>query len=281
MAIRIAAWNTEGRLGQRTTKSRGSPEHILEGIRQLDADVVVLPEVYYEQIGPGVDDQLHALGYEWADVRYDDVALPSDNDDRPHAVHLRILSRLPLLDVQRHRFQDVRTLMSAAVMDPATKQRIRILATHLDDRSEALRMKQVAAVVDFINGEDMQTVMLGDFNAMWDSVIARGIRSAPVRWLAAHVPGVWLRSIATRFTDMASGTALQFLAEQAGLRDADIRRQPTSTPKLRGVEWLPSIRMAQLDHILISSELIAETVAVMPDGGSDHRAIITTIRLKD
>lgn len=280
MSIKIAAWNIEGRLSPRTHGRRGSPQHILAGIRRLDADIIVLPEVYYEKIAPGVDEQLQQLGYQWQDALYGDIILATDSEDRSKGVYLRILSRLPLEDVRRLRFRDVRTLLTATVVDPSSGRRIRLLATHLDDRAEALRMKQVEAMEEFINTESMPTVMLGDFNAIWDSWVARWVRSRLVRWLAGHAPSEWLRSVAIRFTDMASGTALQFLADHAGMHDADVKRKATATPKLYGAEWLPSIRLAQLDHILLSDDLDADHVDVARDGGSDHRAIMTTIRVR-
>lgn len=278
MALKVAAWNVEGRLSPRTSGRRGSPTHILAGIRRLDADVVVLPEAYYETIAPGVDDALHRLGYHWYDARYDDVALAADEAGRPTEVHLRILSRLPLENVRRLRFHDIRTLMCATLTDPSTGRQLLVIATHLDDRAESLRMQQVQEVAAFIRAENMPTVMLGDFNAIWDGKRARIMRSRSVRRVVGLLPNEWLRSVATRFADMASGTTLDYLAAHAGLLDADPRRRATATPKLYGAEWLPSIRMAQLDHILISDDIVAGRVDIASDGGSDHRAIHTTIQ---
>lgn len=281
MAIKIAAWNVEGRLSQRTTKRRGSPRHILDGIRQLDADVIVLPEAYYKDPATGMDEQLRRLGYQWYDARYDDTNDPSSEADGDRTnVYIRILSRLPIESARISRFGDVRTLGFVTVHDPVSGRRLLVIATHLDDRSEALRLKQAGAIAELVRYEKLPAVMLGDFNAVWDGAAARFLRSGAVRSLATCVPGKWFRSVAMRFTDMASGRVLQFLADRAGVRDADANRQATATPKLHGVEWLPSIRMAQLDHILITGELSASGVTVMPDGGSDHRAITTTIRFK-
>lgn len=282
MSIKIAAWNVEGRLSRRTTKRRGSPEHILDGIRRLDADVIVLPEAYYEAIDPGVDEQLLDLGYAWHDAEYGDI--PFDDNvygSRVDRVYLRILSRLPLESVQLHRFEDIRTLLSATVNDPATGRRLHVIAVHLDDRAETLRMKQTGAIAKFLHANAMPAIMLGDFNAVWDGRMARVLRSRFSRRLAGCMPGKWLRSVAVRFADMASGTVLQFLKDNARMNEADRLHQATATPKLHGVEWLPSIRIAQLDHILISDELAVDGVSVMPDGGSDHRAIITTVYVND
>jgi endonuclease/exonuclease/phosphatase family metal-dependent hydrolase len=57
------------------------------------------------------------------------------------------------------------------------------------------------------------------------------------------------------------------------LVDADTKKRPTTTPKMRGLEWMPSIRMAQIDHIFVSSDAEVSNFSVAQDGGSDHRAI--------
>jgi endonuclease/exonuclease/phosphatase family metal-dependent hydrolase len=249
-------------------------------ICRLDADVIVLPEAHHGTVADGVDERLQQYGYHWHDVMYSDIAHDTTGDDRSEPVYLRVLSRLPIEEVREVRFGDIRSLLRIVVVDPETQRRIRLFAIHLDDRAEVLRMIQVKAIVHHLAGERLPTVLLGDFNAVWDGPMARVMRSRLVRWLASHMPGVWLRSVATRFTDMASGTTLDILAEEAGVRDADVNRQPTATPKLYGVEWLPSIRIAQLDHILLSSDLAATHVEVAGDGGADHRAISAMVHIK-
>jgi endonuclease/exonuclease/phosphatase family metal-dependent hydrolase len=277
MAIRVAAWNVEGRLSPRTTAERGSPKHILAGIQRLNADIVVLPEAHHGMVADGIDEQLRQYGYSWCDVRYDDVAYGTTGA-RNKASHLRILSRLPIEEVHRMRFGGVRSLLDVIVVEPVSRLRIRVLAVHLDDRAEVLRVAQVKAIARHLaSDKDLPTILLGDFNAIWDSLAARVMRSQVLRWLARHAPSAWLRLLMIRFTDMATGTTMKILAEQAGLYDADDRHRATATPKLYGVEWLPSIRIAQLDHILLSNDLVATHVTVMGDGGSDHRAISTTI----
>lgn len=281
MAIKVAAWNVEGRLSPRTDERRGSPKHILVEICRLNADIIVLLEAHHGEVAVGVDERLRQYGYEWHDVLYSDMPLRFDSEERLNGVYyLRILSRLPLEDVREQRFGDIRTLVSMAVVDPVTNRQIRIVGVHLDDRAEMLRMKQVEALSHFIAAEKLPVVVLGDFNAVWDGIMARVIRSRPVRWVARHMPGEWLRSLAVRFTDMASGTTMSFLAENTSLRDADIEHRPTATPKLYGAEWLPGIRLAQLDHILLSDDLAATHLEVAHDGGADHRAVSATIHLK-
>jgi hypothetical protein len=46
MAIKVASWNVEGRLSGYVENGRGSAGHILDGIENLDADIVVLPEAF-------------------------------------------------------------------------------------------------------------------------------------------------------------------------------------------------------------------------------------------
>lgn len=280
MAIRVAAWNVEGRLSPRITARRGSPKHILAGIQRLNADVIVLPEAHHGMVADGIDEQLRQYGYSWCDVRYDDIAYGTTGA-RDAASYLRILSRLPIEEAHRVRFGNVRSLLDVIVVEPESLQRIRVLAVHLDDRAEVLRVAQAKAIARHLaSNKKLPTILLGDFNAVWDGLMARVTRSRVVRWVACHAPSAWLRLLMMRFADMATGTTMKILAEQVGLHDADVRHRATATPKLYGVEWLPSIRIAQLDHILLSDDLVAAHVTIAGDGGADHRAISTTIHTK-
>jgi len=79
---------------------------------------------------------------------------------------------------------------------------------------------------------------------------------------------------------MATGRVLGRLKNEAGLHDADPRHMATTTPKMRDRLYMPSIRLAQIDHALISDEIGVRDFTIGPDGGSDHRAIAVTIVVK-
>lgn len=277
MPIKIAAWNVEQRLSLLTSKKRGTPARILHMIEQLNADILVVPEAYRNSPGDGVDAALRKLGYEWYDCRYD------DRDRREEfsgaMPYIRVLSRLPIVHTEQHRWGDLRNLPVVTVKT-GTGQVLRIIATHLDDRAEVFRRQQIQDIIPFVTADSGPTVMLGDFNAMHGHGRARVLRHRTSRTLAAAVPHEEIRSAVTRLTDMASGDVLSRLENETNLRDIDPRRRPTTTPKMRAIEWMPSVRLAQIDHILVSPEIHASDFKIARDGGSDHRAISAIIDIR-
>jgi endonuclease/exonuclease/phosphatase family metal-dependent hydrolase len=276
MAIKIAAWNIEGRLNGYTKHGRGTAAHILASIAALDADVLALPECFIDSIASGVDDQLHELGYTYVETSYEDYGRENEKYMKGK-MHMRILSRLPLSKVEYIRPGDVRNLIACYVTLPTSSKKICIIATHLDDRLERTRLKQVVELVEYINTKNIPVVMLGDFNAMWHEGRGRLINSWLVRTLARYIPHEDFRYMATRVTDMATGTVLNELTTHTDLRDADSSHRPTATPKLRYTPFMPSICLIQIDHMLVSPEINVSDFTVEKDGGSDHRAISATL----
>lgn len=273
MPIKIAAWNVEQRLSLLTNKKRGTPTQILGMIKRLEADILVLPEAYRNAPAKGVDAMLRELGYEWYDCRYDDRGRAEE------LPYIRVLSRLPIISSSLHRWGDLRNLLVVTVKTKEGKH-LRIVATHLDDRTEELRRRQIDEIIPFINASTMPTVMLGDFNAMHGRGRARLLNHKTSRMLAARVPHGEIRSVVTRLADMAVGGVLSRLETETSLRDIDPRRRPTTTPKMRAIEWMPSVRLAQIDHILVSPDIKASDFKVARDGGSDHRAISAIIDIQ-
>lgn len=278
MTFKLASWNVEARLGGYKEAGRGTAAHILKGVEKLDADVLVLLEAYMDTPADGVDGRLKELGYTILDTAYDDY----DREDEPYMngpMHMRILSRLPVTKSDVLRPGDLRNLQVCRVIDPDTKAELCIIATHLDDRSEAARLRQVRAIVSYIHELDVPVCMLGDFNALWDGVWPRFIRSNVVHVMTNLIPHAYIRNVAARAMDMASAQALPLLSRETALQDIDVWHQPTVTPKHRGIEFFPSIRLLQLDHILVSPSLHAEKFTIAHDGGSDHRSILAMITL--
>lgn len=277
--MKIASWNIEGRLTSTTNKSRGTPGQILDTIEALDADVVVLPEAYTHKPDEKADDRLRAMGYEWEDAQYDEKDREHENI-YTNDLHIRVLSRLAIVESFQLRWDNARGLLAVVVSDPASGKKLRIIATHLDDRSEERRLRQVEDAVSFINSTDMPTVMMGDFNAMHHDTWSKVIGSRAVRSLGSLIPHARARSLASKLSEMATGTTLERLESETQLQEIDSHHQPTTTPKLRGMEFMPSIRMAQIDHILVTPDITATHFEVGKDGGSDHRPILAEIRLK-
>jgi len=273
--VRVAAWNVEGRLASYLNEKggRGTPEHILRGIEALDADILVLPEAYNGSAAdPSVDKRLEELNYDWFDTPYDDP-----NREEEIAMygksHIRLASRLGFVSKKVMRFGGERTLLVGIVEEPESKKQLQVIATHLEDRSEAQRQRQIDDIVTYINASGTDTVLLGDLNAMWPGIPAALIGSFATRIFVNILPPGDLKSELSRLREMATGSTMRRLCEEATLRDADPRHRATVTPKKRNLPYLPGIRLCQIDHILISRQLSATDFRVWPDGGSDHRAI--------
>lgn len=278
MAIKVVSWNIEGRLTRFAKKGRGSPEHIIEGIRKIDADVVFLAEASDDDhIDTTVVKQLKDLGYEIHTVGYED-----GGKDRKWAAeaapNMKLLSRLPVKNFKKIRLGDIRNALIAEVNDAETGQTLRIIGIHLDDRNEEYRLRQVEDLLTYLNESSVSTVVMGDYNAMHAADFrARLLRN---RWLSAVIkrwPHARTQDILERLSDMAIGDTLSTLEKGSMCKDADIRRRATTTPKLRFQEWMPSIRMVQIDHMFVSPGVTVTGFRVGRDGGSDHRPISATV----
>jgi len=277
--MKIASWNVEARLSGWMKKGRGTAKQLLEEIEQLNADVLVLPEAYINTVAPFVPTKIQALGYKILEVEYNDYGREDEKYMRG-SMRLWVLSRFPVESVESHRWGDVRNLLSCVVREPSSGKRLRIIAMHLDDRSEAARQKQIAEIIPYVNSSSIPTVMLGDFNAMWRRGRARILHSGIIRFIASIVPGKELRQVATHLTDMASGSILSDITAKTNLQITDKNFQPTITPKRRGMLFMPSVRLAQIDHMLVSPVIKVDSFKVDRDGGSDHRSITATLTIK-
>lgn len=280
MSLKIASWNVESRLRGYVKAGRGSAAGIIASIAKLDADIIVLPEAYLTTTADTVDLQLRAMGYEMHDIAYGRGDRDWSQEYMGEMPYLRVLSRVPISNVQKSAWANARNLLTFTAKDPATDKTALFLATHLDDRSEALRNQQIDDIVPYIKKTKLPTVMLGDFNAMWATPRAKVLGSRAVRFIASSVPHPRIRDIGTRLTDMATGSVLKRLETEVGLRDVDSKKRPTTTPKMREIPFMPSIRLVQIDHILVSPTIEVKNHTIYPDGGSDHRAISAEITIK-
>ena len=279
MAIKVAAWNIEGRLSRFAEKGRrGSPEQIVEAIDRLKSDIIVFPEAFdgVNPIEPGVQQQLDSLGYTCIAVAYD------ERGDRQYQAvaepHMLLLTKLEIAQFEKRRLGDIRTIIVANVVEPETQQVIQVFGVHLDDRSEANRLKQVGDLVKQVADSPFPVVVMGDFNAMhaYDSR-AKLLRSGVARLAIDRIPHAGTKDILQRLSGMAIGDTMRRLEQSTSLRDSDLKRRATTTPKMRGQEWMPSIRMVQIDHIMVSPELVVKGFEVGADAGSDHRSVTAFI----
>jgi endonuclease/exonuclease/phosphatase family metal-dependent hydrolase len=281
MSLKIVSWNIEGRLTRFSAHGRGTPEHIIHELRMHDADVVILPEASDgDTIDTSVHEAVKELGYEVYTALYKDKGVRHHGAEQNPTI--KLLSRVPMANVTSVRYGDIRTLLYADVKDPSSGRLLRVFGIHLDDRSEEYRLAQVKDLCLEIEKSPLPVVVAGDFNAMHSSDgPAKLLRSPMVTMLTSLVPQGLLRSLLERVSEMASGTTLDYLESTSHVHDVNSRHNATSTPKLRGLSWLPSVRLIAIDHIYIDERLLPLDFHVAPDGGSDHRALSVTLELKD
>lgn len=151
-----------------------------------------------------------------------------------------------------------------------------LIGLHMDDRTEARRLAQVATIPPI----DGPTVMMGDLNAMHASTFVARLgrlahplarilpRRDPIS-ISEKQPLVYKAgSLMYRSSEMSQGRTLRALRER-DLRDAD----PTHQPTIHG--------MFQLDHFLISREVTASRVTVMSHITlSDHKPITAVLEVR-
>lgn len=265
--MRLAAWNVAR--GLSNTEQEASPrrtQQIIDGIEQLDADVVILSEAYNQRgIEPDAAQHLtQTLGYRALATPYED-SIAHQNEPSDFEQHLMILTR------QDGALQPVRlggrNALAHQVMVDASP--VTILGSHFEDRQETLRLGMAEAVVDMIDDGATPVVLAGDLNAMhrqdWRAHV---LRHSLTRLAAQHAPHPRIRSLGTRLTEMADGTTIDTLLA-AGLEDSDYHR--TATMKLGGAA------LVQLDHIMTSRGIHSHNFQVDNLRGSDHRAISADI----
>jgi hypothetical protein len=272
MAVEVMAWNV---LGAFSDESRA--KGILQAIQEQRPGTAVFSEAYREDKDHLLDNVLEELdrnGYTTVYGLYEDDDGRQDRhgiigivrneimaNDKPQIISLgsRNAVRMPLLH-------------SAANAERV----VDFFGVHLDDRSEQRRLAQAERLIAVAKFSG-QAVIGGDLNAMHrtDS-LARALRM--VHPVAKRMPTVEPRpdfrppklkrigSLASRLTDMATGTTLQQL-ESAGFEDADRSHQPTKGP-------------FNLDHILVKGLVASGYHAHAKTPLSDHRAISATLDVR-
>lgn len=252
-------------------------------IDRIGPDVAVLPEAYDATRPEPVDkavQRLAQLGYEVLSGPYDET------DGRKDQHGIMLLIRKALVDPKRpSRLVRVGThnIAEGWVLDPASRKRLHVFGVHLNDRSEARRQAELDDLLGMLT--DDLTIVAGDLNSLYKSD-ARGkeFRRAwlihlltSLKVMPVHdptgkpMPNSLGRtgSVYRRLHEMASGKTLERLLA-AGFTDADPDHHPT----------LPaSGPFAQLDHIMLSSELRVSQFEVLLQNSSDHRGIVATIEV--
>ncbi|MDP3444139.1 MAG: endonuclease/exonuclease/phosphatase family protein [Ignavibacteria bacterium] len=277
MNIKIASWNLESRLGNTTTKNRGTPQQIIENIKSVNADILFLPDAYKKISADELKvrtKELNSLGYKTYSVPYDDnINLRQKSDSA--GTSLVLLSKLPITVINTIRLGSYRNALHAVI--EVNEKVLNIFGIHLDDIHESMRVTQINDLTRIINSTGAPVIVMGDFNAMHgeDFWPASFFRSKFAKMLSKII----LPDVFIRVTEMASGEALKLLEVNTDLSDVDKRHRPTTTPKMREHEWMPSIKLIQIDHIYTSPGITTSNFHIHSDGGSDHRAISVVIEI--
>lgn len=282
--LRIVTWNAEGMfapahhrtipdaqfLARRTR--RASTSDALAVIRQLDADIITIPEFgVVGELPLEARDSLAELGYALFEFPYDDEYEPP--------IEMAILTRLPVVSHKTYRLGEHRSVGSVVVQ--AGQAQLRVVAVHLDDKKESTRLLEAKDLADIVSSEKRPVLLMGDFNAMHrDDWFARIVRSRLLRAFAQLLPKGHLQYVLVRLAEMGKGEVIDYLQGLDTIQNLDTGLQRTITPKQYGLEWLPAVHLAKIDWIFSSKGIAAKSYTAHSDVGSDHRPIIAEITLE-
>ncbi len=171
MTVRVLTYNIHG---WRDAHGQCDVPRLARIIRDADADIVALNEVFHpfapdDQALPALQRLADAVAMQWAFG----VALTPRFAFAPLAAYGNaVLTRYPLLAHAGHHLpaaegHEQRGLLEARVLLPDGKRTLSLYVTHLDQHSEAMRMKQVAALLQWtVRDRARPHLLLGDFNAL-------------------------------------------------------------------------------------------------------------------
>ncbi len=147
---------------------------------------------------------------------------------------------------------------------------ISLVNMHFDDRNEEARLASADALIA-LNADGKPRVVGADTNS-FTGLLANVVSSAPMQMLAPMIPNKRIRSLDTRFGEMASGKTVRRL-EANGFTDADRKHQKTM--KLGG------LAVAQFDRFWYNDQISVKDFEVLESKGSDHNPIRVTLELAD
>lgn len=272
--MRLLTYNIHGWKG---SDGRVDVERLARIILTSQADVVGLNEVFHPYAVPGderpaLDVLAETLGMTYAFG----VALTPQFAFAPSAAYGNaLLARLPLLAHASHHLttaagHEQRGLLEARLLLPDGRTTLSVYITHLDQRSEAVRMQQTRALLQWVGRDRARPhVLMGDFNALSLADYegrARDMEALRNSNQSAHMlvdgaqvlPRLLRAGYVDRFTPQTGQQAYTY---------------PASAPAVR------------IDYILVSQPLAAATrrcqVWETPDTAlaSDHLPLLAAINL--
>lgn len=275
--LTLTTWNAEGMFVKGALNRRALPHDALVALKQLNSDIVVIPEFgVHGSLRGEIRTTIQSLGYQIVEVPYEDATMP---EHIPEHYEMAVLSRLPIVSMSTHRLGGTRNSVEIRVL--VDKKQVRILGVHLDDKSEQQRLVQAKDLVDTVR-EDVRipTIVMGDFNAMHvSSNFAKLTRSKAAKLFTNTIQHEQIKSMAGRVHEMAAGTTIDYIEKHTKLQNLDPSNRHTVSGKQAGLEWMPAIRLAKLDWIFASRQFSVVSYRVARDVGSDHRPVVAIVRL--
>jgi endonuclease/exonuclease/phosphatase family metal-dependent hydrolase len=283
-SLKIVSWNVEARLSDSEEKKWGSAKQIINSLKKLNGDIVFLPETCRAPSMPiSSREAIEKLGYDIFIEPYDDQSVLDAGSPAPMMAFFvkSSLSKTFAIKFSKIRLSTFRPALLLDLREIKSGTSIRFVGVHLHDKHEQWRLQMVADLMGVLNTTTTNFVVLGDFNAMERKGIkATLLASQPVHYLAKIIPHGQIRTIVERVNEMAIGTTISSLQQASSrLKNTDTDNISTITPKTRGLEWMPSIRLVKIDHILISQYITSSDFKVSADGGADHRALSVMIHI--
>jgi endonuclease/exonuclease/phosphatase family metal-dependent hydrolase len=248
-------WEESGEAKQRRI------QEIARLIDQTQADVVILNEVDFDCTWSGNQHQAEAIARlakfpNWVEQRNLDFRFLYGSWKFGNA----ILSKYPVVDVQiveYPAYQRGEKCLAGCkqgvlcTLQVSVQQRVRVLAVHLEHRSEDVRVASAQRIVDLAKSSPVPLVAGGDFN------------SAPVDFPKAEKTATGLNAMET-----LRGSGL-------------FRSRPEGPPRASEMTFSSSQPAAVIDWILIPTDWEFADYRVIPSRLSDHRPVIATVELPD
>lgn len=267
--MRVLTYNIHG---WRDAQGRMDVARLATVVRSAQADIVGLNEVFHPlapagQARPALDLLADALGMAYAFG----AALTPQRAFGPQASYGNaLLTRFPLLAHASHHLTPVdgheqRGLLEARILLPGAKTPLSVYVTHLDHRSETVRLRQLAAILQWtLRDRERPHVLLGDFNALapgdyetQPEALAALQASEPFGRLATEEFQVVPRLLQRGYSDaQAHSAAPTFPADDPQVRIDYIWVAPPLAPRVRWCQcWTTDETRVASDHLPVLAEI--------------------------
>ncbi len=280
--MRIATYNIHG---WRTADGKPNLDGVAATLREIDADIIGLNEVFYPRVVAGDDrPALEALAarLEMHFVFGPCLRWPAEQDMPARAYGNALLSRWPIIASSAHHLtpkeedkddlltgKEQRGLLEGRILLP-DKRTFTAYVTHLDHTDEAARAVQLrVARTWLVRDRNRPHVVIGDFNAVsrWDwpdERLAR-LRAQPTRQGGNLAGG-------------DKGPLVVEAMEKAGYIDLYRQFGAPGAVTFPTDDW-----PIRIDYIFASPALAPRVTACMiwerADGVSDHRPVLADVAL--